>query len=338
MSTVSLELLNEVQALAESGRHATLVEQLEGVPAQDLEQSPTLALLFGIAQARLGHHKLGKRWVRTALDVARARNDQAIEARALNVLGAIAFDSGQVEDAYGYFTKGLAKAELLGDRATVGRCSNNLGAIASLRGEYGRAVGSHTMALAAFQQVRHRSGLAETLQNLAIAYRDRSDLKSALETDEQAMREATAAGDLALAATIESARAEIHALAGDADLALVGVQRALAQHQELGDVAGEAEDLRVLAGALWSLGEHTQALAILRDVLVRATKLNRALLVAQAERDLAKLLHELSRDQEAEDFARRARSGFEILGALVEVRRLDELLTEITDSVRPARR
>ncbi|MBI4499971.1 MAG: tetratricopeptide repeat protein [Gemmatimonadetes bacterium] len=325
----SLEMLNGIQKLAETGRHAAVAEQLGALPVEELEQSPTLALLFGISQARVGRHELGKRWVTVGLEAARARSDQTIEARALNVLGAIAFEQGQVEEAFGYFTRGLAKAERLGDRGTVGRCSNNLGAIASLRGQYGRAVGSHTMALAAFQQVGHRTGVAETLQNLAMAYREQNDLATALETDERAVQEATAAGDLALAATIESGRAEIRLLAGDADVAMVGVQRALAVHRDLGDVAAEAEDLRVLAAAMVSLGELTKGEATLRDVIGRATKLNRPLLAAQAERDLARLLHDRQRDREAEDLARRARSRFETLGAVVEVRRLDELLTEI---------
>lgn len=328
-ATASLEMLSSTQKLAETGRHAAVVEQLGVLPVQELEQSPTLALLFGIAQARLGRHNSGRQWVATALDTARARGDGEIEARALNVSGAIAFEEGWIDEATSCFTRALAAAERQGDRATLGRCSNNLGIIANLRGQYGRAVGSLTMALAAFQQAGHRAGAAETLHNLAITYRDQRDLSKALETEDRAFQEALAAGDVGLAARVQGGRAEIRLLAGDAEVSRLEAQRALASHREVGDVVGEADDLRVLAGALERLAQPAQAEAMLRDAIARATTLQRPRLIAQAQRDLAKLLHRQARDDEAEGHARRARDGFEKLGAVIEVRRLEELLGEL---------
>ncbi|MBI2403271.1 MAG: hypothetical protein HYV20_11165 [Gemmatimonadetes bacterium] len=326
----SLDMLNTVQKLADSGRDAAVVAALGALPVHELEQSPTLALLFGIAQARLGRPSSGKQWVGTALETAQVRGDSTVAARALNVSGAIAFEEGQVDDAVGFFTRGLAEAERLGDRATVGRCSNNLGIIANLRGLYGRAIGSYTMALAAFQQAARRSGVAETLHNLAITYRDQRNLARAAETEERAAEEARAAGDLSLVALIHCGRGKIRLRAGDAELGRVEVNQALAMHREIGDLAGEAEDLRTLAGALELLGQHAQAELMLRDVIRRAETLNRPLLVAQAEGDLARLL--LRRKQApdaARELALRARARFNGLGAVVEVRRLDGLLSEI---------
>jgi hypothetical protein len=54
------------------------------------------------------------------------------------------------------------------------------------------------------------------------------------------------------------------------------------------------------------------------------------LLVAQAERDLAALLHNQGRSEHAATLASRARTRFEYLGAIVEVHRLDELLSHLT--------
>ena len=324
----SLEMLNSIQRLAETGHHAAVAQQLGALPPHELEQSPTLALLFGIAQARLGQHNAGKEWVEIGLETARARSDHAVEARALNVSGAIAFQEGRIDEAIGYFTRGLAEAENMGDRATVGRCSNNLGSIASLRGMYGRALGSYTMALAAFQQVRHHAGVAEALHNLAITYREQRDLAHALETEERAAQESAAAGDLTLEAKIRCGRAAIRLLGGDAEVAQLEVQRALTMQREIGDVVGEAESLRILAGALAALNQLLQAEAMLFEVIGRATTFNRPLLLAQAERDLAALLHRQRRDDQATPLARRARERFEQLGATVEVRRLEELLTD----------
>ncbi len=325
----TLEMLSVVQKLAESGRHAAVAEQLGALPVQELEQSPTLALLFGIAQARLGRYSSGRQWVARAGEAARTRGDAAIELRSLTVAGNIAFEEGWIDEAASCFTRALAAAEREGDRATVGRCSNNLGIIASLRGQFGKAIGSFTMALAAFQQAGHRIGVAETLHNLAIAYRDQGDLAKALESEERALQEASAAGDQALVAQIQGGRAEIRLQMGDGEVARLEVQRALALHRELGNVVGEAEDSRVLAGVMAALGQPAQAEALLRDVISRATTLHRPLLLAQAERDLARLLHRQKRDDEAAELARAAKDRLERLGAAMEVRRLEELLTEL---------
>lgn len=325
----TLEMLNTIQKLGETGHHAAVARQLGALPVQELEQSPTLALMFGIAQARLGHHDSGKRWVGVGLETARARSDHALEARALNVSGAIALEEGRIDEAVEYFTRGLGEAERLGDRATVGRCSNNLGIIATLRGEYGKAIGSYTMALAAFQQVSRRTGVAEALHNLAITYRDQHDLVKALDAEERAADESGAAGDVALEAKVRAGRAEIRRLGGEAEVAQREVQAALMMQREIGDVVGEAESLRVLAGALAALNQLSQAESMLYEVIGRATTLNRPRLLAHAERDLAGLLHRRGQDEQAAVLAERARVRFQSLGATVEVRRLEELLSEV---------
>lgn len=328
-ATAAIGMLNRIQELSESGRNAAVVAELGVVPVEELERSPTLALLFGIAQGRLGRQLSGKQWVLTALEVSRTRGDPAIEARALNVCGAIAFDEGRIDEAAAYFSRGLAAAERQGDRVTVGRCSNNLGIIANLRGEHGRAIGSYTMALAAYQQAGRRKGVAATMHNLAITYLDERNLVRALEAEERAAEEAAPTGDLGLQGLICCGRGEIRLKAGEAEVARLEIQRALALHREVGDVVREAEDLRAMAEALELLQQSTQAEAMLRDVIGRGRKLNQALLTAKAERDLARLLHRQLRDDEAAELAHRARDRFQVLGALNEVRRLDGLLREL---------
>src|SRR5687767_12694785 len=120
----AMERLSRIRILSDSGRDAAVVAELGGLSAEELERSPALSLLFGIAQGRLGHHDAGKHWVARALGVARQQQDAAIEARSLNVWGAIAFQEGRIDSAIQYFTEGLAEAERQGDRTTVGRCSN----------------------------------------------------------------------------------------------------------------------------------------------------------------------------------------------------------------------
>ncbi len=72
------------------------MEYLNAQPSETLERSPTLALQYGIALARVGTREAGERWVAIALDRARERGDLTIEAWALNVSGVIALEATNI--------------------------------------------------------------------------------------------------------------------------------------------------------------------------------------------------------------------------------------------------
>src|SRR2546428_3688896 len=148
--------------LAAAGRHAEVVEYLGAQPASEVADSPSLALLYGTAHARLGRHDEGQRWLDLALDLARKRDEQAVERDALNARGASALVSGRIDEAADYFTQALLAASRDGDAVTTGRCSNNLGIISSLRGRHAEAIGSWEIAAAAFDRAGLRRGVAES--------------------------------------------------------------------------------------------------------------------------------------------------------------------------------
>jgi len=318
-------MLNEAHKLAATGQHAALVDFLSDQPAPDVEGSPGLALLLGIAHGRLGNDSDAGCWVARALRQSRARGDRAAETRALNVSAAIALESGRVTEAAFDFARALAEAERAGDHAMVGRCSNNLGIIANMRGDHGRAIGSYTMALAAFQRADHRMGVAEALHNLAITYRDQGNMEEALKIADLAVDKAQGLGNLRLTALARAGRAEIRLLAGDAMVARREIERVMETERRIGNVVGEVQDLRVLAGCLAAAGNDVEAEATLRDVIERAQELHRPYLAAQAQRDLARLLQRFGRTNEAHSMAMRARARFEALGAEAEIAKLEDL-------------
>src|SRR6266705_4386912 len=133
MDTSSL-VVDKAQQLAAAGRHAEVVSYLGARKGTELADSPSLALLYGTAQARLGRHEEGLRWVDLALDQAHKRDEQAVERHALNARGAIALVSGRIDEAADYFTRALMAASRDGDLATTARCSNNLGSSATCGG------------------------------------------------------------------------------------------------------------------------------------------------------------------------------------------------------------
>ena len=351
----SLAPLHVAQQLADAGHYAQLLAYLGERSQDELEQSPMLTLLCGIAHGRLGRLEVGQQWAMVAQLRARMLGDRPLEVRALNVCGAIALERGGISEATYFFTRAQEEALEQNDMATAGRCANNLGIIANMQGDYDRAVGAYTRAIASYQQAHCDRGVAESRHNLGITYRERGQLDAALQAAEAAVREAVQLGDRRLTAQALAGRAEIQLARGEPEVAKRDAERALAMHRAQQDPVLETEDLRILAVALGVAGKTQDAEAMLRNVIHRATAQERPLLIATAQRDLAQLLVLEGNVAAAKEVAQAARATFDRLGARVEVDKLDALLairatgtnlpmptqgavTQIRDRSRPERR
>src|SRR3989442_14768199 len=125
-STLVVERARE---LAAAGHHAEVIEYLGAQKRSDLADSPTLALLYGTAQARLGCHDEGLRWLDLALEEARRREEPAGEGQGLNGRGGVAVGRGRVDEGGGQFNKAPSNPRREGGIALTGRCSEKLGGI-----------------------------------------------------------------------------------------------------------------------------------------------------------------------------------------------------------------
>src|SRR5712691_8281756 len=300
-------------------------QEWEGDFGAELGQSPMLALLSGIGHSRLGRLDVGQQWAMVALSRARVLGDRTLEVRGLNVCGAIALERGGISEATSFFTRAQEEAMQDNDMATLGRCANNLGIIANMQGDYGRAVGAYTRAIAAYQKARNDRGIAETQHNLGITYREQGRLDDAMHATDTAMREAERLGDRRLKAQALAGRAEIQVARGEPELAIREAQRAVVIHRDLKNAVRETEDLRILAVALGAAVGKREAEAMFREVIARAAKHERPLLVAIAQRDLASLLAREG-NIAAREVAETARATLERLGAKAEAEKLDALL------------
>src|SRR5260370_9406261 len=286
MNTSSF-VVNTAGQLAAAGRHAEGVQYVGARPAAELESTPGLALLYGTAQARLGRHDEGLRWLDMAVDQARKDGEREVEGRALNARGAMALVSGRIDESADYCTRALMVASVDGDLATVGRCSNNLGIINNLRGRHAEALGSWELAVAAFEKAGVHQGVAECAHNLAITYREQGTLDPALTEAEKAIAEANAAGDRTLAAMALRGRAGVRLARGEAEVARSGISAVQEIRRLVPNPVGEAEDLRVVAAVLAAGGQLAAGEEMLRGVIGRAEAHQRPQLVAEATRHLS---------------------------------------------------
>jgi tetratricopeptide (TPR) repeat protein len=334
-------VIAKARELAAAGHHAAVVEYLGARGRSELQDSPTLALLYGIAQARLGRQDVGQQWLQLALDQARTRGEPAIERHALNARGALALVSGRIDEAAEYCTQALMAASRDGDHATTARASNNLGIISSMRGRHAEAIASWEIAAAAFHRAGLQSGVAECHHNLGNAYRGQGALDRALAEADHAIAAAEAAGDETLFAVTLRGRAEIRVVRSEREPAQRDLDRVHEIRSRLPDPVGQAEDLRITALVLAADGQCDRAERALREVMGRAELHGRPQLLADATRDYAILLRRMQRQGEAQAAARAARALFARFGAESEIRRLaaldwdDAFAAELRGSLTP---
>ena len=311
----------KARSLAAAGHHAALVEFLGSRAPSELEDT-TLALLYGIAQARLGRHKQGLEWIDRALASARQRNEHGVERHALNARGAIALMGGNLTEAADSCTQALMAASRDGDHATTGRASNNLGVISHLRGRHAEAISSWEIAAAAYHRAGIQTGVADCHHNLANAYREQGALDKALATADQAVTVAEATKDETLYAMTLRGRAEIRVIRSEPELARRDLDRIRVIRSQMPDPVAEAEDLRIQALVMVAEGQQARAEKALREVVGRAELHERLLLQGEATRDLANLLRLAGRTNEAQAAAQTARAMFARMGAESEIRKL----------------
>src|SRR5207249_3314 len=121
-------IVDTARQLAAAGQHAEVIAYLGARKGSELADSSSLALLYGTAQARLGRHEEGLRWVDLALDQARRHAEPAVERHALNARGAIARALVEADRA-------VAAAETAGDRTLWAQALRGRAEIRVVRGE-----------------------------------------------------------------------------------------------------------------------------------------------------------------------------------------------------------
>lgn len=319
-------LLATLRTLLAEGRYPEVLAAYRAGPPAGAPASngPELQLVVATAATRTGDVDLGRQAATTALATFASRGDDDGVMRCQNLLGAIAFERGELEPARTCFERARDLADRLGDRLMAARTANNLASIRHLLGDPGAASGLYREALLAYQRLGSHRGAAETYHNLALVAREAGDLEDARVAGDHAIRHASNLGDPGLMALVLTGWSETTVVAGEETLAEEALGRAEELARRAGDEAGQAEIDRVRALRWWTAGDPGRALAAAEQGRRRAAGLGIALLEAECAVLEAQALEALGRRPVAASRRGHARRLFRSLGAEGHLRRLEE--------------
>lgn len=304
-----------LEALLEAGRYQEVLTAYQALTTAG-SNPPHLALTAAGAAARLGHFDLATTLTGTALEHFAAEGDRPSWGRALNLLGAIHFERGAIDQADACFEQALRLAQESNEVLLEARVANNRGTVADLRGRPDLALSLYRRALLAYQGLGHRRGIAETSHNLGITFAKLGALDDARQSSARAVAEAEALGERLLLALSLGGAGERSLERGDLALAEQALQRAAGLAEQADDGIMKPEVARLRAVLALRRKAYQEAYAEAEVARQGAEAAGSPLVRAEALVVLALALRALERTAEAETRRAEALVALESLGAV----------------------
>jgi DNA-binding NarL/FixJ family response regulator len=292
----------------------------------------------------------------SALAAAEATGDQASALASLLDLGLL-WSGRDYDQAHSWLLRAVALARAMDDAAALAGALNRLGNWHANREELDDALRCHDEALAIFVRLEDRPGLAETLDLLAMAHSLGGDLVASREAAERAANlfevledRQGLAGVLPLTAQ-SGAFFELETLAGGPGIphAVATVERALALSREIDWRSGEAFLLALLGEAWAAAGDFGKAIGLLHESRAIAEEIDHRQWMVQARWGLARLFGtmlmperecdelegvlELSREIRSRGWTSTATAG--LTSALVVLGKTDAAASLLADALTP---
>jgi predicted ATPase/DNA-binding winged helix-turn-helix (wHTH) protein len=188
-------------------------------------------------------------------------------ARVAHFLGALASAQGDYQAAEHFLERGLSLYEDLGDQSGIAASLNALAVTARDRGDYPSAQYNFERSLACWRMLSDRLAIARCLHNLANVVRGSGDFLSARLALDEATEIFEELGDRSGAAWSINQQGDIARATGDIALARELYQRALAAFREAGDPWGSGRSLTDLGYIDCEQGDYPAARAVYREAL-----------------------------------------------------------------------
>jgi CHAT domain-containing protein/Tfp pilus assembly protein PilF len=203
-----------------------------------------------------------------ALQLWREIGDLPGVADALNEIGSLEIDRGELPQATESLEEGLAAARAGSYPAGEAAILNSLGVALGFRGEAQRARERYDEALQIWQRLDIQDEAGATLYALGYLYfNSLNDPQSALAHYERALPLLREGGDLSVEARALTAIGLVHRRLGDPEQALAFFNRALPLSRAVADVRTENAVIGHIASTLRRRGELQQALELYNEAL-----------------------------------------------------------------------
>ena len=277
-------------------------------------------------------------WSRRALAASEAASDEAGRGHAINMLAAISWSKGELDDAHRLFLQARESAIESGEARLASMTATNLGMIATVRGDHDLAFKYHQSSLSDARA----GGLADeammALNNLGLLHTQVGRYELASQAYVEALEIGTVIGDLSKCILVHLNVSRLRIKQGNHRAARASCDEAANLAKQLGDTHADGEASHIYGIIARASGDPAGA----EEHFLRAEKsaVERKNLILQGEtaRELAELYRQQGRNRETLQRLNQAHRTFAQLRARSEVADVDRrtalLESEFLDVVR----
>ncbi|TXB64833.1 tetratricopeptide repeat protein [Vicingus serpentipes] len=180
-------------------------------------------------------------------------------ANALNNLGLIYRDEGDIEKALDYYTQSLKLLEVTNDKHGLADCLNNIGFLYKNKGELNNALDYYKRSLKIRTELNEKEGIALSLNNIGLLYLNQGLIKEALNYSLKSLKIREEIGDKNGIAQSLNNIGMLYNNQGSIEEALNYYSQSLKLYEELGDKKGIAFSLNNVGFILYNMGLNDKA-------------------------------------------------------------------------------
>jgi len=328
-----LSLLTRATELERAGDWQTAASTLHVVYETSLRDRNVPLLLEAVV--RLGHcHRLAGRrdlagdMLELASVLGRVHVRPDIEGRAVNGMGVLMLDSGELQEAETLYRAANALGHQAADDVLIGETEQNLGILADIRGDVEEARVRYEMALLHLERAGSVRGRISSLNNLGLLHLYQGQLDQADEHFAHALRICEEVGDVVRAGAVQLNRTELFLARGELDRARESCDGGFEIFSRLGHEQRQAEALK-LYGMIYRESGKLHLAEIHLQRAIDLTSSGFPLLEAQAQREMARVLRLQGRNRQALEALNRSHALFTSLQARPDLADIDQRVAEL---------
>ncbi len=297
-----LESVHTLNARRKARKEALKELQQVAAATQDNGQKSEVAVLQAIYQFTYGRLGGAMKLAGSAIELARAAGDSALEGRARRWLGAAQQVSGHHQDARSELEQAMQLAQQGGDRAALADVTAQLARQAEKRGEFRICLDYCEKALELAREEGNLGNEAMILRRMASARLATGELDMSQQLAEKAEEIQRQIGDRRQEGVTLNLQGRIAVARGDYALGKAFFEKSLGLSQKIKDGKGQQRSLMLLGEACYHMGSYEKARICYEQALQDAAEMDLAYDLAEINTRMVLLEHAVGENEKARQF------------------------------------
>ena len=249
LNNICENMINEDWTKYQFFQYELIKKEVKINKSKKLKASLAVALdNIGFIYNDQGEIKKALEYHHKSLKVKEELRDETGIATSLNNIGTIYGNKGDVTKALEYYHKSLKIREKINDKSGIAMSLNNIGTIYDNQGDVTKALEYYHKSLKIREKINDKSGIAIGLNNIGFVYDNQGELSTALEYYQKSLKIKEEMGDKNGIATSFNNIAAIFYKKKDVSKAIEYFQKSLEVREEIGDKKGIAICLNNIGG------------------------------------------------------------------------------------------